>query len=114
MITLKGKLGYDDSLDAFGVHGVGGIIGATCLTFFIRDSWWTDAGTKVSGWNWFSQLKVQLFAVGTTIIYAAIMTLIIGFIIQKTIGLRMTENGEKTGMDHDLHGERGYGLNNVN
>ena len=114
MITLKGKFGYDDSLDAFGIHGIGGIIGATCLTFFIRDSWWADAGTKVSGWNWISQLKVQLMAVGTTIVYAAIMTLIIGFIIQKTIGLRMTENGEKAGMDHDLHGERGYGLNNLN
>lgn len=114
MITLKSKLGYDDSLDAFGVHGVGGIIGAICLTFFIRDSWWADAGTKVAGWNWFSQLKVQLLAVGTTIVYAAVVTLILGFIVQKTIGLRMTEEGEKRGMDDELHGEHGYGLNNLN
>ncbi|HSQ40753.1 MAG TPA: ammonium transporter [Fibrobacteraceae bacterium] len=114
MITLKGKLGYDDSLDAFGVHGVGGIVGAIGLTFFIRQSWWVDAGTKVAGWNWLSQLKVQLVAVGTTILFAAVMTLIIAFVVQKTVGLRISEAGEKTGMDHDLHGERGYGLNNLN
>jgi Amt family ammonium transporter len=114
MINLKNKLGYDDSLDAFGIHGVGGIIGAISLVFFIRESWWVDAGSKVSGWNWLSQMKVQLMAVGATILFAAVMTLIIGFIVQKTIGLRISEAGEKSGMDHDQHGERGYGLNNLN
>jgi len=114
MIALKNKLGYDDSLDAFGIHGVGGIIGALALTFFIRQSWWVDAGSKVAGWDWWAQLKVQGLAVGTTILFAALMTLLIGFIVEKTVGLRMSENAEKTGMDHALHGERGYGLNNLN
>lgn len=114
MITLKGKLGYDDTLDAFGVHGIGGITGAIALVFFIRPSWWTDAGTKVQGWDWVAQLKVQLMAVGATIAFATVMTLLIAFVVQKTIGLRMSEAGEKTGMDHDLHGERGYGLNHLN
>lgn len=114
MITLKSKLGYDDTLDAFGVHGIGGITGAIALVFFIRPSWWADAASHVSGWNWASQLKVQLMAVGATIAFATVMTLIIGFVVEKTVGLRMSESAEKTGMDHDLHGERGYGLNNLN
>ena len=115
MITLKSKFGYDDTLDAFGVHGTGGIIGAIGLTFFIRKAWWDSAAVgNFQGWNWLSQLKIQLFAVGTTIVFAAVMTLIIGFVVEKTIGLRMSEAGEKTGMDHDLHGERAYGLNNLN
>ena len=113
-INLKNKLGYDDTLDAFGIHGVGGIIGAIGLTFFIRDSWMADAATKVAGWNTFSQLKVQLTAVGATILFATVMTLIIGFVVQKTIGLRLSDADEKSGMDHTIHGERGYGLNNLN
>ncbi len=114
MITLKSKLGYDDSLDAFGIHGVGGIIGAIGLTFFIRDSWWADAITKKEGWGLTDQLLVQFQAVGATILFAAVMTLIIGFIVEKTVGLRLKESDEKEGLDHSLHGERGYGLNNLN
>ncbi len=114
MITLKNKLGYDDSLDAFGVHGTGGVIGAIGLTFFIRDAWWTDAGTKVAGWGLFNQLKVQFTTVGATILFAAVMTLIIGFIVEKTVGLRLSVADEQSGMDHSIHGERGYGLNNLN
>lgn len=114
MIALKNKLGYDDSLDAFGVHGTGGIIGALALVFFIRESWWVDAGSLVSGWDWIAQLKVQGMAVGATVLFAGLMTLGIGFLVEKTIGMRISESGEKSGMDHTLHGERGYGLNNLN
>ncbi|HVU18893.1 MAG TPA: ammonium transporter [Candidatus Didemnitutus sp.] len=114
MISLKNKLGYDDSLDAFGVHGTGGIIGALGLVFFIREPWWVDAAKKVPGWGIGNQLRVQLTAVGATIVFAAIMTLLIGFVVEKTIGLRLNESDEKGGMDHALHGERGYGLNNLN
>jgi Amt family ammonium transporter len=114
MITMKNKFGYDDSLDAFGIHGVGGIIGAIGLTFFIRDSWWADAGTKVAGWGLANQLKVQFTAVGATILFAAVMTLIIGFVVEKTVGLRLSVTDEQSGMDHSIHGERGYGLNNLN
>ncbi|MBI5425154.1 MAG: ammonium transporter [Opitutae bacterium] len=109
VITLKGKFGYDDTLDAFGVHGAGGIIGAIALTFFIRDSW-----AKPEGWTLVGQLKTQALAVGATVAFAVVMTLIIGFIVQKTVGLRLSEQSERAGMDHDLHGERGYGLNNLN
>jgi Amt family ammonium transporter len=109
VITLKSKLGYDDTLDAFGVHGAGGIIGALFLVFFIRDSW-----AKPDGWTVGSQLLVQVKAVGATVVFATVMTLIIGFLVQKTIGLRLSEKAERAGMDHELHGERGYGLNNLN
>lgn len=113
-INLKSKLGYDDSLDAFGIHGVGGIIGALGLTFFIRDSWMADAITKNADWGVGAQFFVQLKAVGATVLFAAVMTLIIGFVVQKTIGFRLKESDEKEGLDHSLHGERGYGLNNLN
>jgi Amt family ammonium transporter len=109
IITLKSKLGYDDTLDAFGIHGAGGIIGALALVFFIRDSW-----AKPEGWTITGQLLIQLKAVGATVIFASVMTLLIGFIVQKTIGLRLSDKSERAGMDHDLHGERGYGLNNLN
>jgi Amt family ammonium transporter len=114
MIVLKNRLGYDDSLDAFGIHGTGGIVGALGLTFFIRDSWWAEAAAKAPGWGLLSQLKVQAFAVGTTIAFSVCMTLIIAFLVEKCVGLRVSESVEKTGLDHDIHGERAYGLNNLN
>ena len=114
-LLLKGKLGYDDSLDAFGVHGIGGIVGALCLTFFIRPSWMADAATKVGGtWTVWQQLGVQATAVGITVAYAAVVSLVLLFIIEKTIGLRVKENDEMSGLDHSMHGEQGYGLINPN
>jgi Amt family ammonium transporter len=114
VISLKSKFGYDDTLDAFGVHGVGGIIGAVFLVFFIRDAWWVDAASKVAGWGIGQQLVVQLKAVGATVVFVSVMTLLIGFIVQKTVGLRLGDKSERSGLDHELHGERGYGLNNLN
>ena len=114
MILLKNRLGYDDSLDAFGIHGTGGIVGALGLTFFIRDAWWVEAGAKVPGWGILSQLRVQGFAVLCTILFSVVMTLIIAALVQKFIGFRVSEAVEKTGLDHELHGERAYGLNNLN
>ncbi len=109
VISLKGRLGYDDTLDAFGVHGAGGIIGAIVLTFFIRDSW-----ARPEGWTLAGQLVTQLKAVGATIVFAGGMTALLGFLVHKTIGLRLTETSERSGLDHELHGERGYGLTNLN
>lgn len=111
-IMLKNKLGYDDTLDAFGVHGIGGIVGALFLTFFIRDSWMADAATKVAGWSTIDQLGVQAAAVGIAIAYAAVVTLILVFIINKTIGMRASEAEEMKGMDDSFHGERAYGMVN--
>ena len=114
-IMIKNKIGYDDSLDAFGIHGVGGIVGALALTFFIRPSWMADAAAKVGGsWTVWQQLGVQATAVGVTIAYAAIVSLILLFVIEKTIGLRISEDEEMSGLDHSMHGEQGYGLINLN
>ncbi len=114
-IIIKGKLGYDDSLDAFGVHGVGGIVGALCLTFFVRPSWMAEAAAKAGGsWTVWQQLGVQATAVGVTIAYAAVVSLVILFIVEKTIGLRIKESDEMSGLDHSMHGEQGYGLINPN
>jgi ammonium transporter, Amt family len=114
-ILIKGKAGYDDSLDAFGVHGVGGVVGAIFLTFFIRPAWMADAAQKAGGsWTVLDQLGVQATAVGVTIAYAAVVSLVLLFIVEKTVGLRIKENDEMSGLDHSMHGEQGYGLINLN
>jgi Amt family ammonium transporter len=104
-ILLKDKLGYDDSLDAFGVHGVGGIVGALFLVFFMR-------GEHTMG-EIFSQLGVQALAVGIAIVYAAVLTIILVVIINKTVGLRSSKKEEMQGMDASYHGEHGYGMLNL-
>ena len=112
-ILVKSKLGYDDSLDAFGVHGVGGIVGALALVFFIRPAWMAEAAAKAGG-SWRQQLGVQATAVGVTILYAGVASFILLFLVEKTIGLRISEDNEMSGLDHSMHGEHGYGLINLN
>jgi ammonium transporter, Amt family len=112
MILLKTKLGFDDTLDAFGIHGVGGIVGAIFLTFFIRDSWMADAASISSGWSLIDQLGVQSLAVIIAIAYSAIGTLLILFVLNKFTKIRSSEEGEMKGLDSYYHGERGYGMIN--
>ena len=107
-ILLKNRLGYDDTLDVFGVHGIAGIAGAVLLTFFIR------AVDMAPGKDTLSQLGVQLFSVTVTIVFGAVMTIVLVVFVQKVFGLRLGTTGEMAGMDHELHGEHGYGLLNLN
>ena len=112
-IQVKNKLGYDDSLDAFGIHGVGGIVGAILLTFFIRRSWMTEAVAAAGGrWSIWNQLGVQALAVVIAITYAALMTFIIIFVLNKFIRFKSSESDEMAGLDRAYHGERGYGMLN--
>jgi len=113
-VILKDKLGYDDTLDAFGIHGVGGIVGALFLVFFIRDSWMSSAAASTEDgiWTTLDQLGVQALAVLIAIAYAAGVTLVILFVVQKTIGLRSTSTEEMKGLDDSYHGETGYGMVN--
>jgi Amt family ammonium transporter len=112
-IIMKNKLGYDDSLDAFGVHGIGGITGAILLSFFIRDAWMDKAAAAAGGsWSLFQQLGVQIVAVIVAIMYSAIMTLIILYILNKITGLRSSVKSEMQGLDFTYHGEHGYGMVN--
>lgn len=112
-IMLKNKIGYDDSLDAFGIHGVGGIVGSLLLTFFIRKSWMQSAAEAAGGsWSIWQQLGVQAAAVGIAIAYAAIFTFILVFLVNKLVGFRASTEAEMQGLDHTYHGEQGYGMLN--
>ncbi len=114
-IMLKNKLGYDDSLDAFGIHGVGGIVGAIMLVFFIRPSWMNNAAEAFgSDWTVWNQLGVQALAVTVAIVYAAVMTLAIIFVVDKIFKFKSSEIDEMAGLDRSYHGERGYGMLNPN
>ena len=113
-IMIKNRMGFDDSLDAFGIHGVGGVVGAIFLTFFIRKSWMEEAAQAAGGsWSVMQQLGVQSAAVLVAIFYAAIVTLVILFIVDKVIGLRASVSQEMQGLDFSIHGEHGYGMVNV-
>lgn len=111
-IQLKNRLGYDDSLDAFGIHGIGGITGAMLLTFFIRREWWNDAHAVSGGWNIIKQLGVQALAVVIAVTYAALMTLLIIWVLNKFVKFKASESDEMAGLDRAYHGERGYGMLN--
>jgi len=110
-LNAKMKLGYDDSLDCFGIHGVGSGLGVLMLSFFIRDSWMKSAASSANGsWSYFNQLTIQLLGMAATIALAVIGTAIIVIIVEKTIGFRIEEQKEIEGLDQSLHGEHGYGL----
>lgn len=110
-LKVKMKLGYDDSLDCFGIHGVGSGLGVLMLSFFIRDSWMQSASIAANGsWSCFNQLTIQLMGMGATITLAVMGTAIIVFVVEKTIGFRIDEQKEIEGLDQSLHGEHGYGL----
>jgi Amt family ammonium transporter len=110
-LKVKMKLGYDDSLDCFGIHGVGSGLGVLMLSFFIRCSWMQNASVAANGsWSCFNQLTIQLMGMGATIALAVTGTAIIVFVVEKTIGFRIDEHKEIEGLDQSLHGEHGYGL----
>ncbi|OHC30853.1 MAG: ammonia channel protein [Pseudomonadales bacterium RIFCSPLOWO2_12_59_9] len=104
--SLKRKLGYDDSLDAFGVHGIGGIVGALLTGVF--------AAPALGGFGTVEDIPAQLFiqfkGVAFTIGYTAIVTYVILKVIDLVMGLRVTDEEETVGLDLALHNERGYNL----
>ena len=107
-VRLKGLLGYDDSLDAFGVHAVGGAIGAILTGVFIDASLGgvgLDKGVTLA-----AQVGKQFAGVGATVVYDFIISIILLKIIDAVIGLRVTEEEETEGLDIVLHDERGYNL----
>jgi Amt family ammonium transporter len=112
-IQMKNRLGYDDSLDAFGIHGVGGITGAILLSFFIRPSWMAQASAAAGKtWTAFDQLGIQALAVLIAVAYSAGMTLLIIFVLNKFVRFKSSESDEMAGLDRAYHGERGYGMLN--
>jgi Amt family ammonium transporter len=105
---LKRAMGYDDSLDVFGVHAVGGIIGAM-LTGVFADASLGGAGLK-EGLTIADQMGIQFIGVAATLIYTAVVSFILLKLIDLIIGLRVSEEQETVGLDISLHDERGYSL----
>ncbi|RZN35142.1 MAG: ammonium transporter [Methanosarcinales archaeon] len=101
-VMLKGKLGYDDSLDVFGVHGVGGTTGALLTGVFAT----VGAAGLLSGNS--HQLFLQFEGAAITMVYAVVCTLAIGFVLDKTLGLKVSVSEENIGLDQTQHGEKGY------
>jgi Amt family ammonium transporter len=93
--SLKHMFNYDDSLDAFGVHGIGGIVGALLTGVFVSK--------EISGVD--GSVLVQAKGVAVTVVYGFIVSYLILIIIDKVIGLRVTEEQEREGLDISLHGE---------
>ncbi|MBU2155673.1 MAG: ammonium transporter [Gammaproteobacteria bacterium] len=104
--SLKRKLGYDDSLDVFGVHAVGGIVGAILTGAF--------AAPALGGFGTVedipAQLWIQFEGVAFTVVYTAVVTFVILKVIDLVMGLRVSEEEETIGLDLALHNERGYNL----
>ena len=104
--SLKRKLGYDDSLDAFGVHGIGGIVGALLTGVFAAPALGGFGTVEDIGAQFFTQFKGVAF----TVIYTAIVTYLILKVIDLVMGLRVSDEEETVGLDLALHNERGYNL----
>ncbi len=105
---LKRAMGYDDSLDAFGVHAIGGIIGAI-LTGVFADASLGGVGLA-DGVTIGSQVATQFLGVAATLIYTAVVSFVLLKVIDVVMGLRVTEEQETEGLDIALHDERGYNL----
>ena len=107
--ALKRKIGYDDSLDVFGVHGVGGIIGALLTGVFAAEVLGgAGFGDGISGIG--GQLLTQATGIIATIVYTGIVSFILLKILDSVMGLRVDEDEEAEGLDVALHDERGYNL----
>ncbi|MFA7317832.1 MAG: ammonium transporter [Sulfuricella sp.] len=103
--SLKRMMGYDDSLDAFGVHGIGGIVGALLTGVFAVKAIGGDAASGLIEGNG-GQVVTQLIGIGATVAYTAVASYIILKVIDMVIGLRVSEEEEREGLDVSLHGER--------
>ena len=104
-VMMKGKLGYDDALDAFGIHGVGGALGAVLTGVFAAAAWGGTEG--LIGGN--SELFIEnIIGVVAAAIYSALVTLVILKVLDVTIGLRVSNDEESEGLDTNLHVEEGY------
>ena len=99
---LKTKFKYDDSLDCFGVHGIGGIVGALLTGVFASSAVGGVSGLLEGNAN---QLLIQLQGVLVSVVWCAVVTFLILMALKATIGLRVSEEVERAGLDHALHGE---------
>ena len=116
VVWLKAKLGYDDALDVFGVHGIGGTralltgyfvnpgIGGVGVTDYLA----TDTSVKALEYSFSAQMTAQIYGVLTAIVLSAVVSYVALMICKYTIGLRVEEVEEREGLDIGSHGERAY------
>ena len=113
---LKGMFGYDDSLDVFGVHAVGGITGALLTGIFCSPSlggtgvWDYVANAVTPDYSIGSQLYIQAIGVITTLVWSGVVAFVSYKIVDAVVGLRVAEEHERQGLDETLHGESAYNL----
>jgi Amt family ammonium transporter len=106
---IKNAFGYDDSLDAFGVHGIGGSLGAILTGVFATRACWDIAdGEKLGMIEGGSIMGGQIAAVLVTVVFSIVATFVILLVVKAMVGLRVSENDEVRGLDMSEHGEEGY------
>ena len=114
VFQVKSRFGYDDSLDAFGVHGAGGTLGAILTGIFaasvINPIYGNGVPTGAIDGHW-SQILNQLAGVGVAWGISIVGTLVLLFVVDKVLGLRVTAENEAVGLDLSQHGEEGYDFN---
>jgi Amt family ammonium transporter len=117
VVWLKAKLGYDDALDVFGVHGIGGILGALLTGVFVNpalggmgvtDYLATDTSSKLLDYSFSAQMTAQIVTVLTAVILSGAVSYVALLICKFTTGLRVPEQEEREGLDIGSHGERAY------
>jgi ammonium transporter, Amt family len=115
--TVKNKLKYDDTLDVFGIHCIGGIVGAIATGIVaspaiggqgVFDYYVFPAGFDAASYDMAAQVWKQTKAVAVTLVYSGVVSAILFFAIDKTLGLRPSEDAEREGLDLSSHGERAY------
>jgi Amt family ammonium transporter len=110
---VKYMFGYDDALDVFGVHAVGGIVGALLTGVFVNPAL-GGAGVVdyvangVAAYDFGAQMTAQIYAVITAIVVSAVVSFVALKIVDVLIGLRVSEESEREGLDTTVHGERAY------
>ena len=112
---LKKLLGADDSLDVFGVHGVGGILGAILTGVFVSPALggvgvYDYVGNTVAAYDTVTQVTSQLWGVGVSVTWSGVVSFIAYKLVDLTIGLRVTEDDEREGLDLTAHGEKAWHL----
>ena len=105
--VVKNKLGYDDSLDVFGIHGVGGIVGAIAVGV-LSDPSFGGTGLFVESGSIMDQVIVQIKAVGVTVLWTGVISFILFKVVDIIIGLRVSSDDERQGLDQTSHGESAY------
>jgi Amt family ammonium transporter len=106
--VVKPKFKYDDALDAFGVHGIGGIVGSILTGVFATQYITGEGGQQGALYGDWHQLWIQIFATLVSIVFSAVITFILYKVVDSWIGIRVSRRVEEEGLDIYEHGESAY------